>query len=642
MVSVFLPFFLRSRHISSVTYNANTGTNTLSYLVNSKYNTNGYLYRLEDGSGNRLREVNSINALGMETDVLLGNGLTTTKSYTPEGLWTNVKTGSLQDMSFNFNRINGTLNSRTDNVHSLNESFTYDGLYRLKTYGSKTMDYNPNGNILDKSDVGGYTYPDTSKPYTLSTVTNATADLTGQLNINYTVMSRPVSISKPSGPSTLVLSYQYNDDYDRSIMNLSYFSTVVLSKYYFGGGKYEIDNSGSMQRLYLDGSPYTASIVLEKDGDAAPTLHYLHRDYLGSVTQISDNNGNLAAEYSYDAWGRMRDVNTWQPYAQGSQPTLMFGRGYTGHEHLNDFGLINMNARLYDPLLARFLAPDPYVGSGMTNDFNRYIYCLNNPLMYTDPSGKSLWSWLKQNVFDAFKREWNSNFGSSGGFEIGYNSMGGGFINPTYNGAAFGPSVGISNSGQITAGNSQGGLHTMSPITNKPQIDPVAMEMYQVKNEMRYEQGAEQEFDKIYKPEIVDHPNDSFSNLSAFFANRYKNPFAFISTPEGGYSISLLSKGLNIDRYTSPVNSVISSAYPANQLYNNEISRDEATYNFTTSIITTGVSYYYTPLAGFVTGTTFEVIKDGYKYLYNATEQWATPYINQFNNRIISIALPNN
>jgi RHS repeat-associated protein len=111
---------------------------------------------------------------------------------------------------------------------------------------------------------------------------------------------------------------------------------------------------------------------------------------LGSITQITNNSGNLAAEYSYDAWGRMRNPANWNVYSTTAQPTLLFGRGYTGHEHLNQFGLINMNARLYDPLLARFLAPDPFVGSGMTNDFNRYVYCRDNPMMYTDPDGK--WS----------------------------------------------------------------------------------------------------------------------------------------------------------------------------------------------------------------------------------------------------------
>ena len=64
------------------------------------------------------------------------------------------------------------------------------------------------------------------------------------------------------------------------------------------------------------------------------------------------------------------------------------GRDYTGHEHLPWFGLVNMNARLYDPATGRFLNPDPLVQDPTsTQSFNRYSYCLNNPLRYTDPTG---------------------------------------------------------------------------------------------------------------------------------------------------------------------------------------------------------------------------------------------------------------
>ena len=50
---------------------------------------------------------------------------------------------------------------------------------------------------------------------------------------------------------------------------------------------------------------------------------------------------------------------------------------------------INMNGRLYDPVIARFFSPDKYVAnSTFTQDFNRYSYARNNPLMYTDPSGE--------------------------------------------------------------------------------------------------------------------------------------------------------------------------------------------------------------------------------------------------------------
>ena len=83
------------------------------------------------------------------------------------------------------------------------------------------------------------------------------------------------------------------------------------------------------------------------------------------------------------------------PYTAGNEPALFLGRGYTGHEHLYWFGLVNMNARLYDPLLGRFLSPDPYVQMpDFTQNFNRYSYCLNNPLVYVDENGEFIFSFL--------------------------------------------------------------------------------------------------------------------------------------------------------------------------------------------------------------------------------------------------------
>ena len=55
---------------------------------------------------------------------------------------------------------------------------------------------------------------------------------------------------------------------------------------------------------------------------------------------------------------------------------------------LNEFNLINMNGRVYDPVLGRFLSPDKYVQEGdNSQNYNSYSYCLNNPLKYADPSG---------------------------------------------------------------------------------------------------------------------------------------------------------------------------------------------------------------------------------------------------------------
>lgn len=98
-------------------------------------------------------------------------------------------------------------------------------------------------------------------------------------------------------------------------------------------------------------------------------------------------------EYSFDAWGRRRQAAHWDNYDLSAEPELFAGRGFTGHEHLPEFGLINMNGRLYDPLLGRMLSPDNYVQlPDFTQNFNRYSYGFNNPLVYTDPSGEIVWA----------------------------------------------------------------------------------------------------------------------------------------------------------------------------------------------------------------------------------------------------------
>ena len=125
------------------------------------------------------------------------------------------------------------------------------------------------------------------------------------------------------------------------------------------------------------------------------TLTYYHLD---SWTTITDAEGNVEQEASFDAWGNIRSAADWtSPMAE----KLLFDRGFTGHEHLyfygtmpgsnpsTDLSLINMNGRMYDPIMSSFLSVDNYVQSPENSqNFNRYAYCLNNPLKYTDPSGE--------------------------------------------------------------------------------------------------------------------------------------------------------------------------------------------------------------------------------------------------------------
>lgn len=184
-------------------------------------------------------------------------------------------------------------------------------------------------------------------------------------------------------------TFTYNGDGGRVKMQLTNGGNAVLTRYYLGDA-YEIDGgtSGAKERLYLGGDAYTAPAVYVKQ-NGSWGLYYICRDYQGSITHVVNSSGAVVQELSYDAWGRLRDPSGQTAYAPGSEPSLLLGRGYTGHEHLPQFGLINMNARLYDPALGRFLSPDPFVQApDFSQSFNRYSYCLNNPLIYTDPDGE--------------------------------------------------------------------------------------------------------------------------------------------------------------------------------------------------------------------------------------------------------------
>lgn len=100
---------------------------------------------------------------------------------------------------------------------------------------------------------------------------------------------------------------------------------------------------------------------------------------------------SLLQELSFGAWGDRRNSATWRSFT-GTPPEPLFDRGFTGHEHLYAFGLINMNGRMYDPLVSRMLSPDNFIQApDFSQSFNRYSYALNNPLIYTDPTGEFVW-----------------------------------------------------------------------------------------------------------------------------------------------------------------------------------------------------------------------------------------------------------
>ena len=120
-------------------------------------------------------------------------------------------------------------------------------------------------------------------------------------------------------------------------------------------------------------------------------------DHLGSYCAITNADRKTIQHNYFDPWGNTLRLTRGisppppEPHAEIAINFALTFRGFTGHEHYPEFKIINMNGRLYDPVIGRFFSPDKYVAnSSFTQDFNRYTYARNCPLMYTDPSGEFL------------------------------------------------------------------------------------------------------------------------------------------------------------------------------------------------------------------------------------------------------------
>ena len=168
-------------------------------------------------------------------------------------------------------------------------------------------------------------------------------------------------------------------------------------------------------------------------------MRYLHQDHLGSVDTITDEAGRAVERLSYGAFGKRRiaaGANAW------TDPALAIAavntpRGFTGHEHLDDFQLVHMNGRVYDPALGRFMSADPFVQfAESTQGLNRYSYVDNNPLSFTDPSGYY--------TNDDYWRYgyWGYGWGYGGGYDWGYGGAYGGPTDWTSGNTAIAPHCG--------------------------------------------------------------------------------------------------------------------------------------------------------------------------------------------------------
>ncbi|WP_347066707.1 RHS repeat-associated core domain-containing protein [Flavobacterium sp. WV_118_3] len=214
-----------------------------------------------------------------------------------------------------------------------------------------------------------------------------------QLNVTYDLFKKPITITETGVEK---VAFSYTADHFRNTMyygGLEDPEQQPLRKDYAADGSMEITTNQqtgvSTFVFFVGGDAYTAPVVFKDNGTTGEYL-YLHRDYQGTIVAISNQNGNFVEKRLFDPWGKLLKVQDGQGH--NLVGLTLLDRGYTGHEHLQSVGLINMNGRLYDPKLHRFLSPDTYIQDPYnTQNYNRYGYCLNNPTKYTDPTGEFWW-----------------------------------------------------------------------------------------------------------------------------------------------------------------------------------------------------------------------------------------------------------
>jgi len=230
------------------------------------------------------------------------------------------------DGSFVYFPTAGTVNYGTAN--SLNQYPTVDGITR-------TM--NSDG-CLTGDGTWTYTY-DADNMLTQAAKTGVT------VNYVYDPMHR--NIRKDDG--TNKTRYVYTGDH-------------ILCEYN--------DTTSALQNRYVYGFEADDPII---QVTAAGVVTYNSQDHIGSIVARTDSSGNALSKYKYSPFGES---------PAGSLSGTIFG--FTGQRFDAETGLYHFKARYYDPVVGRFLQPDPKTyGDGL----NLYAYVRNTPFKMRDPSG---------------------------------------------------------------------------------------------------------------------------------------------------------------------------------------------------------------------------------------------------------------
>ena len=239
-----------------------------------------------------------------------------------------------------------SMGNRTQEVEgAVTTNYTYSNMMRLlsKTEGgvSTSFGYDRNGNLTSKTEGNSsYTY----------------------------VWDYDNRLKEVRQNGNVLFSYAY-DPNGRRVRSLNS-GTGVTTTYIYAGINviYEKTPTESTDYLYANGMR-----IAKKTG---ATVKYFHSDHLGSTRLVTDSSGQPTFESDYKPFGEDANATGTEKYA------------FTGQYSEAEIGLYYFGARWYDASLGRFISEDPIKGSMTSSQSqNPYVYCMNNPLRYVDPSG---------------------------------------------------------------------------------------------------------------------------------------------------------------------------------------------------------------------------------------------------------------
>jgi len=138
---------------------------------------------------------------------------------------------------------------------------------------------------------------------------------------------------------------------------------------------------------FVPGESGRIAALRRTPGEDDYSILYLHSTHNGSASVVTDEAGLVVERQDFDPFGRKRPLE-WTPGSPMTGDQADVDIGFTGHRKVEDYGLIDMGGRHYDPHLGRFASPDPVLAApGSSQGYDPFAYVFNDPLSFTDPSG---------------------------------------------------------------------------------------------------------------------------------------------------------------------------------------------------------------------------------------------------------------